>query len=336
MNINSAIERLFDHLENDDVDKAVMTCLRISRHLKDHLYTAIFLQEFYSTRTDFLKVLRDDTSHMTDESQKKINDISLHYHLDLHTLDFSWGKAENGEENNVLSISVGEIKPEIEQLERSIDDLKLPQGMGEYDAAAFTDRYNERKINIRVKISALYTIKERIKSRCLNYAITIEKQLQAQAKSSEFLQDCQTLVNNYFKQHSDDVYKKLQKATQLLDSNQSEDNSLLLTQIRRALKSAADYFYPPQSKPVICSDGETRNFGDEQYLNRLQEFISSKIRKSSSKQLLQSEFEYLSVFARRLNSVASKGVHAEVTSVEAKQGLIGIYMLLHNIIIKIQ
>lgn len=336
MNYISAIERVYDHLENDDVEKAVMTCLRISRHLQDHLYTAIFLQEFYSSRKDFINVLLDDTSHLKRETQKEIDKISLGYWIDLRTLDFSMGKTSNGEEKNILSISVGEMKSELDQWERSIEDLKLPSGMGEFDTAAFTDRYNERKSRYRLQIKAINIVKERIKLRCLNYAIKIEKQLLAQAKSKEFLHECQNLVNNYFKQHSDDVYKKLQKATQLIDSTNSEDHSLLLTQIRRALKAAADFFYPPTDEPVKCLDGEERIMGNDQYLNRLQQFFMTTIEKSSSRDLLRAEFEYLAVFARKLNEVASKGVHAEVNITEAKQGLIGIYMLLHNIILKIQ
>ena len=336
MEYSSAIERVYDHLENDDVDKAVMTCLRISRHLQDHLHTAIFLREFYPSRNDFVRILFDDTAHLKIEAQKKLDKVSLEHWLEIHTLDFSMGRARNEEERNVLTIPVGEIKSEIDQWERSIDDLKLPSGMGEFDTAAFTDRYNEQKAEIRLRIKGCYTIKERIKTRCLNYAIRIEKQLQAQRKSEGFLEKSQNLVNNYFKQHSEDVYTKLQKATQLIDSTDPEDHSLLLTQIRRALKAAADYFYPPIKETVICTDGKKRELGNDQYLNRLHEYLLKTINKSSSRDLLKSEFEYLSVFARKLNEVASKGVHADVTLIEAKQGLIGIYMFLHNLIIKIQ
>ena len=336
MNYASAIERVYDHLENDDVDKAVMTCLRISRHLQDHFHTAVFLREFYPARKEFLRILYDDTSHLKSEAQKYLDKQSLEHWLEIHTLDFSMGTNEKGEERTVLTIPVGEIKSEIDQWERSIDDLKLPVGMGEFDTAAFTDRYNGQKVEIRLRIKACYTIKERIKTRCLNYAIRLEKQLLAQKKSESFLQNSQNLVNNYFKQHSEDVYTKLQKATQLIDSTDPEDHSLLLTQIRRALKSVADFFYPPTSELVLCCDGKKRNLGNDQYLNRLNEYLISSIEKSSSRDLLRTELDYLSVFVRRLNEVASKGVHAEVSSIEAKQGLIGIYMFLHNLILKIQ
>ena len=39
------------------------------------------------------------------------------------------------------------------------------------------------------------------------------------------------------------------------------------------MKAAADYFYAPASEPVVLADGTQRKVGDEQYLNRLQEFL---------------------------------------------------------------
>jgi len=336
MDYTAAINRVFEHLENDDVEKAVMTCLRIARNLHDHFYAAIFLREFYPVRREFIRVLYDETSHLKKEAQKFLDEKSLEYWLDIHTLDFSLAIDDDDEEKNILAIGVGEIKTELEQWERSIEDLKLPLGMGEFDTAAFTDRYNNKKEWIRLRIRSVHKVKERIKTRCLNYAIKIEKQLQSQKKSEDFLQDSYNEVNNYFKAHSEDVYTKLQKAAQLVGSNDPEDFSLILTQIRRAIKAAADYFYPPKTELVKCSDGLERELGNKQYLNRFQEFLLTTFDKSSSRDLLRTEFEHLSVFARRLHEVASKGVHSDVTMQDAKQGLIGLYMFLYNIIIRIQ
>ena len=336
MDYNTAINRVYEHLENDDVDKAVMACLRIARNLQDHLYAAIFLREYYPARREFLRVLYDDTSHLKKEAQEFLDKTSLEHWLDTHTLNYSLLVDEDGEEKNVLAIGVGEIKSDIEQWERSIQDLQLPAGMGEYDTAAFTDRYNNKKEWMRLRIKAAQTVKERIKTRCLNYAIKIEKQLQNQKKSEVFLQECYNEVNNFFKSQSEDVYIKLQKAAQLVGSNDPEDFSLLLTQVRRAMSASADYFYPAKSEPVKCADGRERDLGSEQYLNRFQEFLLTTFEKSSSRDLLRTEFEHLAVFARKLHDVASKGVHSDVSMQDAKQGLIGLYMFLYNIIIRIQ
>lgn len=336
MDYISAINRVYDHLENDDVDKAVMTCLRIARNLQDFLYIAIFLRELYPVKRDFLRVLYDETNHLNEEAKKYLYETSLENWIDTHTLPYSFAEDNGGDEKNILAIGVGEIKSYIEQWEKTIQDLTLPSGMGKFDTAAFTEMYNHKKELIRERIRAANTIKERIKTKCLNYAIKIERQIQSQQKSETFLQECYNEVNNYFKAHSEDVYTKLQKASQLVGSNDPEDFSLLLTQVRRAIKAAADFFYPPKTEPVTCSDGQIRVLGNEQYLNRFQEFILTSFQKSSSRALLKAEFEYLSVFARRLHDVASKGVHSEVTMQDAKQGIIGLYMFLYNIIVRIQ
>lgn len=336
MDYDAAINGVYEHLENDHVDKAVMACLRISRNLKDYLYAAVFLREMYPRKREFLRVLYDDTNHLKKEAQKFLSESSLEHWLDTHTLDYSLCTNENGEDCNILAIGVGEIEPELEQWERSIKDLSIPSSMGEFDTAAFTDRYTNKKEYIRLRIRAVHTIKERIKTRCLNYAIRIERQIQTQSKSESFLQECYTQVNNYFKAYSEDVYMKLQKAAQLVGSNEPEDYSLLLTQVRRAIKVVADYFYPPKKELVTCSDGKERTLGEEQYLNRLQEFLSTTFPKSASRDLLRAELEHLAVFARRLNEVASKGVHANVSAQEAKQGLLGLYMFLYNVISQLQ
>jgi len=150
------------------------------------------------------------------------------------------------------------------------------------------------------------------------------------------LEGIQNDVNNYFKGRSEDVYTKLQKAAQFVDSNDPEDLSLLLTEVRRAIKAAADFFYPPIAVPVKCSDGEERILGEDRYLNRLNEYLATAFDKSSSQELLRGELEHLAVFARRLDHVASKGVHAVVSAGEAKQGLLGLYMFLYNIISRLQ
>jgi len=66
----AAIERVYEYLKNDHVDRAVMTRLRIARNLQDYLYVAIFLREMYPVRREFPRVLFDDASHLIEETKK--------------------------------------------------------------------------------------------------------------------------------------------------------------------------------------------------------------------------------------------------------------------------
>jgi hypothetical protein len=158
----------------------------------------------------------------------------------------------------------------------------------------------------------------------------MERQLGLQERSQGFLDVVQNEVNNFFKSRSDDVFVKLTKATQLSLSTDPEDSALALTEVRRALKAAADYFAPPTGM-TVCADGIERLLGDEQYMNRLHEFLATAMNKSTARDVLRAELDYLAAFIRRLNDLASKGVHAESTLAEAKQGLVGVYLFLFNI-----
>jgi len=48
--------------------------------------------------------------------------------------------------------------------------------------------------------------------------------------------------------------------------------------------------------------------------------------------LLKAELQQLGLYTEKINQLASKGVHAAVTLAEAKQGLVGLYFFLFNII----
>lgn len=331
------LERIFGYVEQSEVEKAVRACLRLSRHIGDHMSTALFLHELFEDRKEIIRVLYEETNHLKEDAQRYVYQQSLERWIQSRTLPFGIGvNPADGESKNVLVTPVGEFSADIEQCEKSIADLALPAGMGEYDTAAFTDRHNEMKGQFRLRIRAINTIKSRVLNHCLNFAIHVEKQLQAQEKSVAFLQAAQNEVQNYFKSRSEDVYEKLQKANQLVDSSGAEDHSLLLTQVRRAIKAVADHFYPPESTAKRCADGVERTLGDEQYLNRLHEFIYTRFPRSTSTELLRAELEYLLVFAKRLNDVASKGVHASVSTNEAKQGFLGLYLFLYNICMRLE
>jgi hypothetical protein len=326
------IQRIFDHVENGDVDKAVRAALRLSRHISDHINTALFLRELVDDKDEITRAIYDDTSHLKREAQKFVYEHSFKRWLTTRTLPFSFsGDDEDKAPRNVLTMSVGELPEELRQCEKYISDKKIPPTMGEFDTAEFTARYDLIKSQLRLRIRAINMIKDRILNRCLIFAIGVEKQLAAQQKTVNFLQSAQNEVQNYFKTRSDEVYEKLQKANQLVDSGSSEDLSLLLAQVRRAIKAAADYFLPPEKSARQCSDGVERTLGDEQYLNRLYEFVHTTFPRSTSTDLLRAELDYLLVFAKRLNDISSKGVHATVTEAEAKQGFLGLYLFLFNV-----
>jgi hypothetical protein len=328
------IHRVYEHLENDHVEKAVMACLRLARNTHDHLNATLFLLELYTDTVQSRSVFHDDTVKLNDEAKKFLWQRSLDIWLAGRTLPYSLD-TEN-EDQNVFVLGACQLDSEVNQLERSIQDMATPPGMSQFDTAAFANSHATIKASLRLRINAVQMVRQRVKTRCLNYAIGLERQLDAQQKPEVFLQRVQAEVNNYFKARSEDVYAKLQKAAHLVDSTDADDHSALLGHVRRAIKATADHFYAPVRDPVICSDGKERVLGEDQYLNRLQEFLAAKFPSGSSTDLLRAELTLLIAFARKLNDISSKGIHANVTGEEAEQGLVGLYMFLYNVISRLQ
>lgn len=108
--------------------------------------------------------LYDDTKHLDKEARHYLWDKSLEQWIETHSLEVDLGQDADGEEKNILSISILEIDPEFSEWQGAIDDLTVPAGMGEYDTAAFTDQYMRQKAQIRLRIKALQTIKQRVKT----------------------------------------------------------------------------------------------------------------------------------------------------------------------------
>ena len=331
-----AVQRIFEHVENDAVDKAVMACLRLARNVNDCLSAAIFLREFCADKAQSDRSMYDDLQHLKPEAQKYIAKKSFEIWLAGRKLDYSPMVGGEHEDKTVSVTGIADIDAEIARNDDALADFVVPAGMSAYDTAAFAASAAEMKGKIRLYAKSLREIRSRIKLRCFNYATEVERQLKRQEQSESFLQSTQSTVHVYFRAHCPAVLEKLEKATQLIDSTNPEDFALLLTAVRRAIKGAADHFYPASEAPVICADGKTRTFTDEQYLNRLQQFVTVTFASSTSTDMLRAELEYLLVFARKLNEIASKGVHANVTFEEAKQGLLGLYLFLYNVVSRLQ
>ena len=310
------VARIYEHVENRDVYKAVHASLRLSRMIGDHMNTAMLLRELYTDSSEFARIIFDDTSHLKDEARSYLYKRSLERWLRSRTLSDSIDDesvVDEGDKRNILVISVADFQSDIEQSEGAIADMAIPPNMAAFDTAAFTERFVVSKSALRMRIRAVNTISSKILSFCLNFAIRIEGQLGAQRKTASFLAEAQNQVQNYFKAASEDVYEKLMKANQLLDSSSREDQALLLTEVRRAIKSVADHFFPPKQGLQKCRDGKERLLGDEQYTNRLHEYVFQTFERSTSTELLRAEATHLLAFAERLNAIASKGVHPPVS-----------------------
>lgn len=312
MDYKNVVESVFTHLENDEIEKAAMACLRISRHLGDHLNSALFQREISMDNEALSILIHNDTGDLVDEAKDYIWKRSLERWSKIHTTNFV---STLNKDANIINHPIGAIDLEIQQCDamaNDVDDLEL-------------------KVGMRLRVSALQIVKTRVRNLCHNFATGVDRQFQSQSSAQSFLWSIQNDVNNYFRNNDPSTFDKLTKACELASSSKSEDSALVLAAVRRALKSSADHFYPPIKGKTKCSDGVERDLNDEKYMNRLSEYISTRLTSSTARDLAKAEVEVVDKFVHKINSLASKGVHAEVSREEARQGLLSLFMLLSTI-----
>ena len=334
MDYERAIGRIHEHLAADETEAAAMACVRVASLTRDFLNAAIFLTELYPDKRELGRLLQNDARELTDEAKRFIWKAAVTRSIELHEVEGLDPDGEDlppGDRRNVLMISAGEIDAELERWQQTLSGMVVPSDLDPADTLALLQRFDAQRHMIYGRMRALQIIKSRIKARCLSYAVDIERQLLLQRRGQGFLDAVQNDVHNYFKGRADDVYVKLQKAAELAASDELEDGSLLLTEVRRALKAASDFFYPAAAERVVCADGKERILDDQQYLNRLHQFLATRLPQSTARDLLESELDHLVSFMHRLNDMASKGAHGSVTLTESKQGLVGLYFFLYNV-----
>ena len=295
MDLARGVSGIFELLDADRVEAATMACFRLARLAQDHLNAAIFLRELSSTNEEVARTLYGDTSHLGEAAGSFLWKTSFDRWVEVHTMDYPMS-SEGGENLNILKVATGEIEPELDHWKATLVELTPPPGMTPFDTGAFHDSANAQRALIRLRIRAFNTIKTRLKTRCLNYAIQMERQIASQNSNQAFLWEVQNGVNNYFKQHNRDVYYRLQKASALAGSAEAEDAALVLTEVRRTLQAAADHFYPPRPGPVLCSDGKERVLGPDRYLNRLYEHLADRMPGQTTHELARAELALLDTF----------------------------------------
>ena len=112
-----------------------------------------------------------------------------------------------------------------------------------------------------------------------------------------------------------------------VSSDNKEEWSHALTTCRRLLESLADKLYPASELKI-----GNRTFKQNQFVNRLWQFMNEAIQSDSNKLIAQTHVDYLGLWLEKTNKLANKGVHDEVTQLEATKAIFHIYLMLADLL----
>ena len=116
-----------------------------------------------------------------------------------------------------------------------------------------------------------------------------------------------------------------------MDSNNPEDWANAVHSCRRILKDLAGVLYPPVEEQIEVS-GKKVKLGNEQYINRLIQYIASKEGSKTYKAIVGSDLRSIGERIDAIYGATNEGTHAEITKNEASRFIIHTYLLISDII----
>ncbi|MCG5264130.1 helix-hairpin-helix domain-containing protein [Acinetobacter pittii] len=124
-----------------------------------------------------------------------------------------------------------------------------------------------------------------------------------------------------------EIAEQLMLAFKSVSSSNKEEWSHALTTCRRLLESLADKLYPA-SELVIGK----RTFKQSQFVNRLWQFMNDSIESETNRDLAQTHVNFLGSWLEKTNKLTNKGVHDDVSQLEATKALFHLYLMLADLL----
>ena len=124
-----------------------------------------------------------------------------------------------------------------------------------------------------------------------------------------------------------ELAEKLMLAFRSVAGDNPEEWSQALTSCRRFIEGLADLLFPASDKVV-----NEKSLGKTQYINRLWAFMDQSIESDSNKDLAKAHVDLLGAYLQRTHKLSNKGVHAELTKVEAVKTVFHVYLMVADIL----
>ena len=127
------------------------------------------------------------------------------------------------------------------------------------------------------------------------------------------------------------ILGKLTSVYDNLGSENPEDWANAVHSCRRILVDLADALYPPRQKPVVAGGKEIK-VGEEQYINRLVQFIAGKAGSKTYRDVVGADLSSIGKRLDAINDAVCKGTHTEISKDEASRYIIHTYLLISDIV----
>lgn len=192
-------------------------------------------------------------------------------------------------------------------------------------------KHTKERNNIAVSIKDNSKRIEIIKLKIYDYVLKIYNELLYGNLVEDIFRKNRNIVDSKLMNYCPEAIKKLSSIYDNISSSNEEDWANAIHSCRRILKEVADNLYPPTDKAIKVGTKEIK-LGEDQYINRLIQYIDSKSDSKTYNSIVGAELSDIGNKIDALNNAACKGTHDKVTRFEAERYLIYTYLFLGDLL----
>lgn len=232
----------------------------------------------------------------------------------------------------VYATSVGQLEEQLRLAEAAHDEYTVPTGLTGGDLYYAQKQADGGRARLIPAIGTLRAILDRVRSAVYSFLVATETELEAGQPQAGLFVRAQAYLNDALAEYAPVALEQFVAAQERLYGGSPEDLAHALTSCRRMLKSLADHLYPPTNQVVVGVDGVGRKMSDDQYRNRLLEYVRQALGTHGHGEVLQKTLDGLGARLKALDALASKGVHANVTAPEAETCVVWTYLMAADLV----
>lgn len=223
--------------------------------------------------------------------------------------------------------SIDAVEQHLQKLKSAAGDPSAAQHMSQIDAYNYIAKLDKVNAELMPQVAAFENILNRVRQSVHDYLVEAESELLTGQIESTLFTRGESYVVERLQIVSPEALEKYRAAEQRISEGSSESYAQALTSCRRMMKSLADSLYPATNVPIRGLDGKERILGEDQFVNRLMQFAIEKYGRNTHVKLVEETIQGLGNRLNKLNSLASKGVHQEVSLTEAESCLMWTFFL---------
>jgi hypothetical protein len=223
--------------------------------------------------------------------------------------------------------SIGQLESLLREYTDISDSYKeIPTNLTPIDTYFVAKDYDAASAQLLPMRRELQDVIERIKQAVHDFLISTERQIELGQHRPDAFERGRTYIEQSLAKVAPEALAKFHAAEDSLHDGSTEDLAHALTSCRRMIKALADALYPASNQTMTGADGNERVMSDEAYRNRLVQFASEKLGKSTHGKAVQETLRSLGDRLKRLDNLSSKGVHDEVSVIEAETCMLWTYL----------